>query len=756
MLCNWSILLFSLSLAPVNLALQAEIIYRNPRVYNVDYRFELSPDPEKINRSEDLKLWIPVPREWDSQKGVKIVSVEPKPHAEYEDPEHGNQILYWDFGKEPGRALYAVNLKYRLKSYEVQAEVDPHRVGPYDQASREYGLYTRSTHHVRVTPRVEELARQVIGTEKNPYLQAKRVFDFVRENMRYKLIRPRVCADITCLLDSAKTDRETGEQYYEGACAEQTTLFVSLCRALGIPARGVTGFTGWRPWMKEKDLKLRSKYHTKLSPDGLAATRQYGAFGGHRWAEFYLPNYGWIPVDLTYRNLQFGWLGNYRVIVSKGTDVIVAPHAPQGDSEGYGDQWISLHDGRVDIIGWGVWNIKKIRIAKAKTLHHSDPFPTDAFTEYLSNLDPETKANKQLPLTRKRILMSIDDAISDREQAHVSLRSAYRDTPSLRHDQQVFICHMLREVVRDEKFSDIVNSYQDMCESSSEPVPTARFQKVAAEVYGQSLNWFWDQWLEQDVLPRIRLNNVSVSKVGEKWHLRGQLSQVQDSLFRLPVELELRTENGIERKKIWLETKKADFEFRTPFRPQSILIDPDYDILKIQKMPPLLSKFWTFYPNYMLVYGTLMEGEANERAAERFSEEYLRLDEKVIRPDVDVDVDGLKGKCVILFGRPETNRITEMFRDAFPIRFEGDKFRWQGESYSQPTQGVVQIAENPEDPTGLLILFAGVSEKATLKTTGRVSDPNVSFAIFDGDKVLMSADWEPIGDLVWKSEANDP
>jgi hypothetical protein len=63
---------------------------------------------------------------------------------------------------------------------------------------------------------------------------------------------------------------------------------------------------------------------------------------------------------------------------------------------------------------------KKIRIAKAKTLHHSDPFPRDAFTEYLSNLDPGTKANKELPLTRKLVLMRIDDAIADRERAELS------------------------------------------------------------------------------------------------------------------------------------------------------------------------------------------------------------------------------------------------------------------------------------------------------------------------------------------------
>jgi hypothetical protein len=38
------------------------IVYRNPRVYNVDYTFELCSDKDSIDPSKDLKLWIPVPR----------------------------------------------------------------------------------------------------------------------------------------------------------------------------------------------------------------------------------------------------------------------------------------------------------------------------------------------------------------------------------------------------------------------------------------------------------------------------------------------------------------------------------------------------------------------------------------------------------------------------------------------------------------------------------------------------------------------
>ena len=118
-------------------SISSGIIYRNPRVYNVDYTFELCPEKDSIDLSKDLKLWIPVPREWDSQKAVKIISIDPEPHSTYTDPEHGNRILFWDFEKEPKKDMYVVKIRYRAEVFEVYSNVDPGKTEPYDTKSNE-------------------------------------------------------------------------------------------------------------------------------------------------------------------------------------------------------------------------------------------------------------------------------------------------------------------------------------------------------------------------------------------------------------------------------------------------------------------------------------------------------------------------------------------------------------------------------------------------------------------------------------------
>ena len=731
---------------------QAGVIYRNPQVMNVDYRFELVPDPKKIDRTKDLKLWVPVPREWDSQKAVKIISVQPPPHAEYEDPEHGNRMLFWDFGKESEKPSYKVDIKFRLESYEVHAEVDPDQIGPYDKTSKEYALYTRSTHIVSITPKIREMAQEAVGDEKNAYRQAEKIFQFTKKKVRYKMNRLERGEGTEVLLDFPNQDEKTGEEYFEGACSQQHALFVALCRVVGIPARAVVGFVGWKPWLKEEDLMPKLPIEPRQSPEGLAATQYYVPAAHHVWAEFYLTGYGWIPVDVT--GDDFGHCSR-RLIMSKGFDVQIGPHSPGKESEGYGFQWVLLHNGTTDELQTGVWNIAKIRIAKVKILQHSDPFPADGLARYGENTFPKEDVEKELKHWRQGIISAHSMARSSVPE-NLNLKQLYNDNPYTKKRREAFVCHMLRKQLGDEKFFKLVDTYVDLRQKSNQPVSTARFRELAEDAYGEPLDWFFNQWVNSTKLPRLKLEKVTAKIDKEGWQIYGHLLQSGDSTFHLPVELAIDTKNGREIEKLFVDKKAVEFDFRTNAEPQKLIVDPDYETLKIQRMPPPLWWFWDIYPDLIVVYGTLAEDEANKAAAERFNEEYLGLSSELIKADTEVSQDDLKRKCLILFGRPETNKISQQFQDIFPIKFDGDKFNWQGLTYDQSTQGVAQIFENSLDPEGYIILYAGLSGEATQKFCDLyLYDTDASYVIFDRDKQLVSGDWEVDevdSDLVWNFE----
>jgi transglutaminase-like putative cysteine protease len=733
------------------------IVYSNPRVYNVDYCFEIFPDPNKIDRAKDLKVWIPIPREWDSQKAVKIISVQPEPHARYVDPEHGNPMLFWDFGKMAEQTTYKVDIKFRLESYDIDVEVDPERVGSYDKTSKEYALYTRSTHTISITPKIRELAREAVGDETNPYLQAKRIVEFVMKKVNFRVLDFERGRGIKCLLDYPVIDEKTGEEYYEGSCTQFTALTVALCREVGIPARSVTEYMGWCPWVKRDDLNANYPFETKLSPEGLAATQLYGGLIPHMWGEFFIPNYGWIKADALLDTLEtIEHKSNRQWIMYKGRDIQVGPYSPLESKSGYGAQWVALHDGRADTLFYAVLNIAKIRSSKVTVLHHSDPFPSAGLACYgeppfTNHFGP--RIDKDLRHWRQEVLNGPS-------------RIALVSVPENLNQQQVhdakdavdaFICDMLRRQLGDKKFFELVDTYVALRQESNQAVSTSRFRKLAEDIYGEPLDWFFKQWVNSPELPRLKLEKVTVRQDKEGWQVQGRLLQVGEATFRLPIELAIDTKKGREMQKLWINSKAVDFDFHTLNEPLKLTVDPEYRVLKQQKMPPHFSWVGDIYHENIVIYGTLGEAQANKIAAERFRSKYLGgYGRQIMKADTDVNDADLKTKCVFLIGRPETNKIAQQFKDVFPITVDKNKFTWQGVTYDEPTQGVAQIIENPNYAQGLIMMYAGLSPEATVKLCDLdfaldLFDFDCSYVVYDGDKRVAISDWEDVdGNLYWK------
>jgi transglutaminase-like putative cysteine protease len=464
---------------------EAGVIYRNPRVYNVEYSFELFPNPNKVDRSKDLKLWVPIPREWNSQKAVNIVSVEPEPHARYVDPEYGNPMLFWDFGKEYEKSSYKVHLKFRSEQYDVHSDIDPNRVGQYDKTSKDYKLYTRSTPTISITNKVKELAETAVGNEKNPYLQAKRIYEFVREKMYYR--RPGFKGkthSVATLLDCPVIDLKTSQEYYLGNCYHQSMVYTALCRAVGIPARNVFALWDAHPWIRRTpehpELTINSM---ELLIDGLAISVKQG-LASHVWAEIYLPLYGWVPVDPTFGGIGHSNVNNRAVILGKGRDVLIEPQVLQYEQGNYRTVGAPLNEGRAEHLVHGIFS-SAIQSTRIERLHIPDPFPADALAEYMAILYPKPKAEKKLALYRKRTLRWIDEKTRKHPEKVEALAQAYKRELRARYDHEAFICHMLRKIVGDKKFFEIIETYTNLRVKSSELVSTAHFQKTPTTV-GQS------------------------------------------------------------------------------------------------------------------------------------------------------------------------------------------------------------------------------------------------------------------------------
>ncbi len=730
----------------------SHIIYQNPRVYNVRISFEIVPDPLQIDREQDLKVWIPIPREWDSQKNVKIVSIQPEPYSQYIDLELGNKIFYWDFGRYSVKPSYIINIQLRLLSYEIQTKIDSSNIKPYDKTSKEYELYTKSGFTIHIIPKVKEMAKEAIENEKNPYLKAQKIMKLVHNKIRYNQnirFNQGLNGSLDYMLSNSKINERNGEEYFLGDCSHYSALFVAICRSEGIPARCVYGRIGWRPFLNEQNSKMFSRLDTVVTDDGFAGAQHHG-LGPHMWAEFYFQDIGWIPVDA--QAGLFGNLHNYKVIMSKGRDIDLGPGAPHKNHYGYGYQWVPIHDGRVDGLLSAVYNIGKIKNARSNVYHTLYPFPADALMDYKRNLlsdDNETSINR-----RKQFLSKIDYYTRDIPNRDIEFAQIYDDPVWIRSFQykyDEFVCHMLHKIMGDEKYFQLLAEYERLLTNSPVPIQTNRFIQMVDNINGESLEWFFDQWEKSNGIPHLKVDDIKLLKDNNEWRIIGKLIQSGNSFFILPVEFSLETEKGQELFTVWQRDKITNFEYRTQYKPLILKVDGNNDILKLQKMPLQLSRMWDSYPDITIIYGTVSESEANKAAAERFNNDYLGLGSEIIKPDTSINDNDLNTECVVLFGRPSANKISNRFEDIFPIRFIQNKFFFNGINYARTSQGIAQIIEHPLQSKGQFILYAGLSADAMLQFGGLyLYDASNSFVIYDGDQQINSGNWEGDADLLWK------
>lgn len=237
----------------------------------------------------DLTVHVALPMELPNQKLLTEPRFAEKP-AKLEQDRWSQPCATFTFDAvEAGRKATV--------SYTVQAELSairylivPERTGTLEDIPADIrAAYTVDASHLRVgSPYIQRLARKIVGEEKNCYWIARKIYDYVIDRVEYEMVGG---------WDVPEAVLERGK----GSCSEYTYCFVALCRAAGLPVR----------------------YQGSVVARGDDASVD-DAF--HRWAQVYLPSYGWAPVDVSRGDAAtpadqargFGDLGNRFLITTQG------------------------------------------------------------------------------------------------------------------------------------------------------------------------------------------------------------------------------------------------------------------------------------------------------------------------------------------------------------------------------------------------------------------------------------------------------
>ena len=149
----------------------------------------------------------------------------------------------------------------------------------------------------------------------------------------------------------------------------------------------------------------------------------------------------------------------------------------------------------------------------------------------------------------------------------------------IEYEKGAWVLHMLRFVVGDDNFWQILKEYAQLYAYSN--ASTEDFQAVCEQIFGADLGWFFDQWIYEAGYPVYQFGWGSSTQN----RVRVVINQIQEELplFSMPIELEFILPSGSVKKVVWVEEEKNVFEFDFQERPLNVLFDPDSWILSLQE-----------------------------------------------------------------------------------------------------------------------------------------------------------------------------
>ncbi|MGE5431901.1 MAG: M1 family aminopeptidase [Syntrophomonadaceae bacterium] len=144
------------------------------------------------------------------------------------------------------------------------------------------------------------------------------------------------------------------------------------------------------------------------------------------------------------------------------------------------------------------------------------------------------------------------------------------------------VLHMLRGIVGDSVFFRILRTYLDDPKLSYGNAITSDFQSVAEKVYGQSLDYFFKEWIYGAGYPGYTYNWSSSQQNGQN---QLQISVKQDQskgmpLFTMPIQFKVSTTAGDTMITVMNNLADQNFLITLKAQPKSVTFDPDNWILK--------------------------------------------------------------------------------------------------------------------------------------------------------------------------------
>lgn len=196
-----------------------------------------------------------------------------------------------------------------IKTYNERKEINSKVKFPL-RDTQGYEQYLTETKTIdKDNPKIISKAAEVAEGEDDLFAVVFNLLRWVEENIEY---------DLNTLTSGASQKASWVLENRQGVCDEMTSLFIAMCRSLGIPARFVSGIS----------YTTSELFQENWLP--------------HGWAEVYFPDYGWVSFDPAFG--EYGYVDVTHIKLRDGFD----PAEPSTNFEWLAEQ-VRLESGGLNL-----------------------------------------------------------------------------------------------------------------------------------------------------------------------------------------------------------------------------------------------------------------------------------------------------------------------------------------------------------------------------------------------------------------------
>lgn len=151
------------------------------------------------------------------------------------------------------------------------------------------------------------------------------------------------------------------------------------------------------------------------------------------------------------------------------------------------------------------------------------------------------------------------------------------------YDKGAWVLHMLRHVVGDSTFFDIMRAYYSDPRYAYGAAQTEDFQGICEDVSGMDLDYFFEEWIYGEYYPRYQYSWIYESAGSGFYDVYLHIDQTQGSEpthFTMPIDITITTAKGDTTFVVFNDPRHKDFQFRVDGFPNNLQLDEEEWILR--------------------------------------------------------------------------------------------------------------------------------------------------------------------------------